>query len=150
MAYLKTYAELCAYFAALPTSVTELETIVVGSDEEEIALQNSRIAYPALRVDTPTIRYIDEDNTPRTRYTFSLFLGTNEPRKTNADENTALSAMEVLMRKVYKRLWTDADAGKFDLVLGDASGDAIRRWSADNVFGWMLTVNIDLYPDECS
>ena len=150
MAYYKTYIELCDYFAAMPTSVTELKSVVVGSDEEEISLQNSRIVYPCLRVDTPTIRYIDEDNTPRTRYRFTLFLGTNEPKKTNADENAALSAMEALLRKVYKRLWTDADAGLFDLVLGDAGGDAIRHWSADNLFGWMLTIDIDLYPDECA
>lgn len=150
MAYLKTYLELANYFKALPTTVTDLKSVTVGSDEEDLNQQNSRIVYPHLRVDTPEIVFRNDDETSVTRYTFRLYVLTNEPLKTNDEENLRLSQMATLAQKVHKRLWTDADLGKFDLITGDRAGDVVRRWSGDNVFGWWFSVVIELYVDECA
>lgn len=148
MAY-KTYIELATYFKGLTATVTEIKSVTVGSDEEDLGLQGSVILYPHLRVETPEIVFRNEDETMVTRYTFRLFVLTNEPRKTNEQENIVLSAMEQIVRKVIKRLWVDADAGLFDLITGDNPGDAVRAWSGDNVFGWWFQTVIDLYTDEC-
>lgn len=148
MAY-KTYIELATYFKGLTATVTEIKSVTVGSDEEDLGLQGSVILYPHLRVETPEIVFRNEDETMVTRYTFRLFVLTNEPRKTNEQENIVLSAMEQIVRKLIKRLWVDADAGLFDLITGDNPGDAVRAWSGDNVFGWWFQAVIDLYTDEC-
>lgn len=150
MPYLKTYLELATYFKALPTTVTDLKSVTVGSDEEDLNQQNSRIVYPHLRVDTPEIVFRNDDEISVTRYTFRLYVLTNEPLKTNDEENLKLSQMATLAQKIHKRLWTDADLGKFDLIAGDRAGDVVRRWSGDNVFGWWFSVVIDLYVDECA
>lgn len=149
MAY-KTYIELVNYFKGLPATVTDIKTVTVGSDEEMLDQQNSRIVYPHLRVDTPKVNYPNDDETMVTRYTFKLFVLTNEPKKTNEEENKALSEMEKIVRKLIKRLWVDADAGLFDVVTGDKEADAVRAWSGDNVFGWWVQVVIDLWTDECA
>lgn len=149
MAY-KTYIELVNYFIGLTTTVTALKSVVVGSDEDELNQQNSRIEYPHLRVDTPEITFRNEDENQVTRYTFRMYVLTNEPRNTNEDQNTKLSAMATLAQQIHKRLWTDADAGLFDLVWGDRQGDAVRAWSGDNLFGWWFSVVIDLYVDDCA
>lgn len=145
-----TYIELVEYFEAMPTSVTDLKSATVGSDEEDLNLQNSRIKYPHLRVDTPTLRFLHDTDSPVTRYELKIFVLTNEPKKTNAEENQALSDMEAIARKVIQQMWQDADAGDFDIVQGDKEGDAVRRWSGDNVFGWYWTVLVDLWTDACS
>lgn len=147
MAY-KTYIELVTYFQSMPTLVPEIKHVTVGNDEEDLNQQNSRILYPHLRVDTPVARYLNDDNNMEVRFTFRLFVLTNEPRKTNEEENAKLSSTELIVRKLIKRLWTDADAGLFDIVLGDKEADAVRAWSADNVFGWWVQVTIALW-DPC-
>lgn len=148
--YFKTYLELCNYWPTLTTSVPALKGVTVGADEEMLNQQNSRIQYPHLRVDTPEWSLVDDDDTPRTRYKFTLFVLTNEPKKTNAEANIKLSAMATLAQNILKQLYADADAGKFDLVLGDKNGDAVRQWSGDNDYGWWFNVTIDLFTDECS
>lgn len=146
----KDYSQLVTYFQGLTATVTELKSVTVGSDEEDLNLQNSRIVYPHLRVDTPEIKFLNDDENMVSRYTFRVYVLSNEPKKTNAEENAVLSSMEKICRKVIRRLWTDADAGLFDLITGEKSADAVRHWSGDNVFGWWWTVVIDLYTDECA
>lgn len=147
---MKTYYELCQYFQALAGDISGLASVVVGSDEDAIQQQGALVKYPMLRVDTPEIVFRNDDETSATRYTFRMFVLTNEPRKTNDEENKALSAMEVLAWRIVRRLWQDADEGDFDLIAGDKQGDAVRMWSADNVFGWWFTVNIELWTDDCA
>lgn len=149
MAFLKTYLELATYFEGLTASVTGLKGVTVGADEEMLNQQATRIVYPHLRVDTPEFRLVDDDDTPRTRYTFTMFVLTNEPSKTNREANIKLSAMATLCEQILKQLYEDADAGKFDLVTGEKQGDAVRQWSGDNLYGWWFTVVIELYSDEC-
>jgi hypothetical protein len=149
MAY-KDYSQLVTYFQGLTATVTELKSVTVGSDEEDLNLQNSRIVYPHLRVDTPEIKFLNDDENMVSRYTFRMYVLSNEPKKTNAEENAVLSSMEKICRKLIRRLWTDADAGLFDLITGEKPADAVRHWSGDNVFGWWWTVVIDLYTDECA
>lgn len=148
MAYYTAYSELVTYFKALPTSVTDLKSVTVGQDEEDLNLQNSQIQYPHLRVETPELRYLNEDQNMEVRYNFRLFVLTGEPLKTNDAANAALSSTELIMRKVLKRLWTDADAGLFDVIQGDKDADAVRAWSGDNVFGWWARVTLSLW-DPC-
>jgi len=149
MAY-KDYSQLVTYFQGLTATVTELKSVTVGSDEEDLNLQNSRIVYPHLRVDTPEIKCLNDDEKMVSRYPFRMYVLSNEPKKTNAEENAVLSSMEKICRKLIRRLWTDADAGLFDLITGEKPADAVRHWSGDNVFGWWWTVVIDLYTDECA
>lgn len=144
MAY-TTYIELVNYFKGLTATVTDLKSVTVGSDEEDLNQQGSRIDYPHLRVDTPEARYLNEDENMEVRFTFKLFVLTNEPEKTNEKENAKLSSTELILRKVLKRLWTDADAGLFDIIQGDKEADAVRAWSGDNVFGWWVQVTVGIW-----
>lgn len=146
----KDYIELVNYFKALPDTVTDLKSATVGADEEDLNQQNSRIRYPHMRVDTPEINYPNDDSEMVTRYSFQIFVLTNEPRKTNDEENKALSAMEKIVRKIIKQLWADADTGLFDMAPAEKDADAVRRWSGDNLFGWRFLVRIDLWTDECA
>jgi hypothetical protein len=146
-----SYAELEAYWLALPAQVPALKLVTVGRDEQALDNQTAPglVLYPHLRVDTPSITYLNDDEGEATRYTFQIFLlapeNTNMPRT----ENAVLSSMEQVLRSVYRRLWIDADAGLFDLVKGPAEGDAIRAWSGDNCFGWTMKIQIVLYVGEC-
>ena len=150
MAFLKTYLQLCGYFEALPTTVTDLKKVVVGADEEVLDMQTAQIQYPIMRVDTPEIRFMDEDDAPKTRYNFRVYVLSNEPKRTNDEANLVLSEMSTLCSKIIKQLYADADADKFDIVEGEKPGDAIRAWSGDNDFGWYFNLVIELYTDECA
>ncbi len=143
------YIHLVEYFLDLPSAIDELESVVVGSDEDTLDLQSARIKYPHMRVDTPEIRFINDDNNPATRYRFRCFVMTNEPKKTNTEENLRLSEMSALSSKIINQVYSDADCGSFDLILGDKEGDAIRAWSGDNTFGWWFYLTIELYTEEC-
>jgi hypothetical protein len=148
--FFKTYAELVTYFEGLTATVTGLNGVTVGADEELLDQQSSRIKYPHLRVDTPEIRFVNEDENMATQYTFRMYVMTNGPTKTNKEENQRLSDMARLCERLIRRLWQDADADKFDIIQGDKTGDAIRRWSGDNCLGWWFSITIQLYTDECA
>lgn len=149
MAY-KTYIELVNYFKALPTDITALKSVVVGSDEEELNQQSSQVQYPLLRVDTPEIVFRNDNDNQVTRFNFRLYVLTHDPLKTNAEENTKLSTMATLAQRIHKQLWDAADDGLFDMVTGDKQGDAVRHYSGDNVLGWWFPVVIELWVDECA
>jgi hypothetical protein len=147
--YFKTYIELVNYFQSIPTTITALKGVTVGSDEDVIEQQGTLINYPYLRVDTPEIVFMNDDENAATRYTFRMYVFSNEPAQTNGAENQVLSDMATLSRRIINKLYADADNGNFDLITGNKQGDVIRRWSADNCFGWWWNVVIDLYTDEC-
>lgn len=147
----ETYADLVDYFQTdMLAAVTDLKGVTVGADEEILNLQNSRIRYPHLWVETPDVGFRGTDHNPAKRFRFSLVVLTNEPAKTNAAANAALSAMLTLAEQVWAQLLADADAGDFDLVLDEAGGQPVRAWSGDNGYGWRLEpVSIDLPRCEC-
>lgn len=146
-----TYIELVQYFEGLPAVVTGLRQATVGSDEEELSIQTNRIQYPHLRVDTPEISFLNDDESPVTRYTFKIAVMTNVSVQTYPNENAALSDMEILIRRIYQRIIADADTTKaFWLPYGEKKSAPIRRWSGDNAFGWMMDIVIDLYTATCT
>lgn len=149
---LDTYSDLVSYFETLPTSVTALKGVTVGADEDVMNLQNSRIVYPHLLVDTPDATFARSlDDNPTTRYSFSLYLVTNEPLNTRPEANGRLSAMLRLAEQIWARIEADAeDEGLFDLVLADVGGQPIERWTGDNLYGWRIApVQIELPRCEC-
>lgn len=107
-----TYIELVQYFEGLPAVVTGLQQATVGGDEEELSIQTNRTQYPHLRVDTPEISFLNDDESPVTRYIFKIAVMTNVSVQTYPNENAALSDMEILIRSVYHRIITDADTTK--------------------------------------
>lgn len=147
---LSTYAQLVAYFEALPTVVSDLKGATVGNDESIEDLQNTRIRYPHLWVETPSVRFVGTDENPATRFAFDISVIANDPLRKPTDANTKLSQTLTILQGVWARLLQDADEGEFDLVLGDAEGDPIRAWSADNAYGWRLSVQLEVPRYECA
>ncbi len=144
-----TYNELVDYFEAMPSMIPGIKSVTVGADEEVLATQNSRIKYPHLWVETPMIRFTGTDENPATRFSLGLNLIAAEGYKTNPEANKRLSETLNLMTSLYAQLLADSDADLFDLILAPADGDPIRRWSADNAYGWRLELAIEIQRLEC-
>jgi hypothetical protein len=145
-----TYDQLVAYWKAIPTVVSDLKGATVGNDEAIEDLQNTRITYPHLWVETPDIRFVGSDVNPATRFQFSICVITNEGYRKPEEANKKLSQTLTILQSVWARLLVDGDNGLFDLILQDGEGDAIIAWSADNDYGWRLQVTIDLPRYECA
>lgn len=145
-----TYDQLVAYWKAIPTVVSDLKGATVGNDEAIEDLQNTRITYPHLWVETPDIRFVGSDVNPATRFAFSICVITNEGYRKPEEANKKLSQTLTILQSVWARLLVDGDNGLFDLILQDGEGDAIIAWSADNDYGWRLQVTIDLPRYECA
>lgn len=144
-----TYNELVAYFESIPTLIPGIKGVTVGADEDLISMQNTRIQYPHLWVETPGLRFVGTDENPSTRFDLALVLIRNDASKTNPAANARLSEMLNLMTMLWAQLLADADADLFDLNLGPATGEPIRRWSADNAYGWRLEIAITIQRLEC-
>lgn len=145
-----TYIELVDYFEAMPAQITGVRRVTVGSDEEELALQSNDIAYPHLRVDSPSLDFLAQRDNPKTRYTFQLAIMTNVDKQTDyRAENQALSDMEVLLRSIVQKMVADAADELFDLIDTGKKATPMRRYSGDNLFGWLMEVTLDLYTATC-
>lgn len=146
-----TLNELTAYWKAMPTHVPAIKMVTVGRDDEALNNQTAPglVNYPHLRVDTPTVVLGNDTESPTADFTYQIFLFAPVSGDNPDDENTMLSTMLTTLQAVYTRLWTDADAELFDLVLPNAEGEPIREWSGDNCFGWTLKIKIRLYTATC-
>lgn len=145
----ETYAELVAYFEALPDTITELKGATVGNDEALLEQQNTRIKYPHLWVESPEVVFSNKNASSVKRFDLALAVISNEPRRSAKDANTKLSEMLTLAEQVYEQLLTDSDAGLFDLIEKENDASSIRQWSADNCWGWRLEVSIEMPRCEC-
>ena len=150
MAY-TTYSELVTYFEAMPTVVTDLKSAIVGDDEEILNMQNSRVRYPVLWVETPEVVFAGLGDADRVkRFRFSLAVVENDAIKSNEKANAKLSDTLAVLEQVYARIIADADdPGNFTLVYKDEALDPIRRWSGDNGYGWRGSIEIEIERDEC-
>jgi len=145
-----TYDQLVAYWKAIPTVVSDLKGATVGNDEAIEDLQNTRINYPHLWVETPDIRFVGTDVNPATRFQFNIAVIINEGYRKADEANKKLSQALTILQSVWARLLQDGDEGLFDLILQDGEGDAIIAWSPDNDFGWRLQVVLEIPRMECS
>jgi hypothetical protein len=147
---LSTYIELVQHLEAYANSVTGLKTVTVGADEDTIGAQSSLIKYPHLRIDTPAPQLLDPEDNYRTRFNFVFSVLQNVPQPTNLNENQALSDTLEVLKAVHQRLISDSEDDYFDLILDNESAKEIRRYSADNLFGWYITFKIELYNKTCA
>lgn len=147
---LANYMALVQHLEAYANSVPNLKMVTVGADEEPLGRQSSTILYPHLRIDTPTVSFIDPEDNYRTRYAFVFAVLKNVPLSTNALENQALSDTLDVLRAVHLRLISDSNADYFDFILDNETAKEIRRYSADNLFGWNITFKIELYNKTCA
>jgi len=145
-----TYSDLVEYFEGFENVIPDLQMVRVGDDEAIIEFQNSQIKYPGLWVETPLVRFTDPGGVPAKRFRFALVTLWNEPKKTTQEANQKLSLALELMEVVYAKILNDAEiSDEFVLVLEDSDVDPVRRWSADNCFGWRTEVLIEIERCEC-
>lgn len=143
---METYADLVAYFENFPASLPAIRKAVVGDDEEIFSQQPLRAQYPMLWVETPEVLFAGDDDNPTTRFQFALVVFTNENQKTNQQANIELSEMLALLEQVYAKVYEDAAAptDTFSLILKNSQAAPVRRWSADNCYGWRLEITLEL------
>lgn len=146
---LETYAELVAYFEAMPTHVTALKGATVGDDEAILNMEASQIVYPHLWVETPAVRFTGLGDTPAKVFDLSMTVLLNEADKTNPAANAALSTALGIMERVYAQIFADEADGLFCVALRDEELEPIRRWSGDNGHGWRGGISIEMPRCEC-
>jgi hypothetical protein len=145
-----TYSDLIEYFEGFVNVIPDLQVVRVGDDEAIIEFQNSQIKYPVLWVETPSVRFTDPGGVPAKRFRFALVTLWNEPKKTTQEANQKLSVALELMEVVYNKILNDAENSDcFVLVLNDSDAEPVRRWSADNCFGWRMELDIEIERCEC-
>lgn len=144
-----TLAELTAYWLTMPSAVPALKGATVGLDYALLNQQSASIQYPHLRVDTPGITLIDPENDFRTRFSYTISVLVNVPVQDNARENAALSTTLEIIKEVYLQVYHDSTEDQFDLILQNASGFDVQRYSGDNDFGWTLKINLELTNKTC-
>ncbi len=146
----ETYDDLVGYWKTMPTLITEIKGVTVGSDEELLNQQNTRIKYPHLWVETPVVTFAGVGGIPVKRLAFAFTVFQNDNQKTNAAANAALSAMLGITEKIVAQLVHDSDEGDFTLVLNEEQEfEPTRQWSGDNCFGWRGYVVLELPRCEC-
>lgn len=144
------YSELITYWETMPSLISGIGAVRVGDDEAIVELQNTRITYPILWVETPTVRFVNPGGVPAKRFRFAIVVLINEPKKSTTEANTKLSNALEIMELVYAQVYNDAEAGDdFLLVLDDTDNEPIRHWSADNCYGWRMEIDIELERCEC-
>lgn len=146
---LETYDELVTYWKTMTTLIPEIKGVTVGSDEDLLTQQNTRIKYPHLWVETPVVTFAGVGGIPVKRLAFAYTVFQNDNQKTNVAANAALSATLALSEKIVAQLLSDSDGGDFSLVLNDEEFEPTRQWSGDNCYGWRGYVVLELPRCEC-
>ncbi len=146
---IETFSQMVAYWEAMPTHVTGLNSVIVGDEETTLESQNSRIKYPCLCLETPPVRFSGIGGVPTKVFDWKMSLVVNEPTRTNAEANRQMNDTLVIMERIVTRLMDDMDDGLFVVIMKDEQMEPMRRWSGDNGFGWEGTISIELPRCEC-
>jgi hypothetical protein len=143
-----SYEELCDYLSTF-TVVPGVKSVVIGDDEALMENMVSRIAYPVLWWETPDVSFTWSDDHPKTRFDLACAVVSNDNVKTAKNGNKILSDMLLTLQAVYAKIYEDAFGVRdFDIILKTNNAAPVRRWSADNAYGWRFEVSIELFRSE--
>lgn len=142
-----TLSQLEDFFADFPDTITELASVEFGDEAEILNRQNSRIKYPVMWVETPTVTFTHEP--AGVQYAFPISFLANVPRGAGAEERAARSAMLVLAQRAWARLVAGEAEGLFQFVRNEEEGDAILKYSGDNDTGWRFVARLVVGRDDC-
>lgn len=145
---MNTLAEIEAWLATFPTLVPTLKAVYFGDDEEIIEKHNSRVEYPFLWVESPTVNFLADP--PAKAFTFGLAFLNKVGKSDRRLQRKILSETLELAERVFARLEADAEASdEFSVSLAPAEGDPIVKWSNDNAAGWRFEVRIEVSRCNC-
>ena len=142
-----TLSQLEDFFADFPDTITELASVEFGDEAEILNRQNSRIKYPVMWVETPTVTFTHEP--AGVQYAFPISFLTNVPRGAGVEERLARSAMLVLAQRAWAKLVAGEAAGLFQFVRNEEEGDPILKYSGDNDTGWRFVARLVVGRDDC-
>ena len=138
------YEGFIEYLKALGEAHVDIESIVIGDYEDIITRERSDMVYPALWIETPTVRYIGDNDAVREIYQGAIVIlqnGSNMDPDIVAQnlKDTFVIAREFLFRiALYEN----------KMSITNKQLDAIATLGNDNDQGWRLSFDIEQEFDE--
>lgn len=142
-----TLSALVAYLTTFPTTIPEIKAVEFGDEEEILNRQNTRIQYPCLWVETPTVTLISEP--PGRLFAFGLTVLHNVPKDDNRMAIERRSQALDIAEKAWRKLEDDEENGLFQLESTRTEGDPIQKWSGDRDTGFRFEVRLITGREDC-
>lgn len=142
-----TLIELETYLATFSTAIPAIKAVEFGDEEEILNRQNSRIQYPCLWVETPTVTLIGEP--PGRLFVFALTVLCNVPKDDNRLARERRSEAIDIAEKAWRKLEDDEEAGLFQLDATRTEGDPIQKWSGDRDTGYRFEIRLTTGREDC-
>lgn len=134
-----------SYFSSIAVAHRELNYFAFGKDR----LLNENIAeteYPALMVEVPIIRPIQQGETYIDVYETNVFVLLKLPQITNANESNAFNSALSIIRDIRNRLITDRVVNtQLTSRVGRISPE--RNVGSANVVGYSFTLSVECSTD---
>jgi hypothetical protein len=133
------YGDFIQYIKDLGASHVDIQDIVIGDYEDIISRERSTIAYPCLWIETPSVRYTGDNDSPREIYEGAIVIlqnGSNQDPSIIADNlsSTFLIAREFLFRISLFENYMNINNRRLD---------AIATLGNDNDQGWRFSFEIE-------
>jgi hypothetical protein len=145
---IRTLADIQEYFRRLATISPDIQEFVVGDSEQILSLDRSKMDYPVLWLETPTIRW-DFDRVGSREYDFHIVILSNSPIDTWAYQQYILNQTAEITHWLLAKLKSDHADEVLQLSFS-ASSQPIVGYGHDHDYGWRTRLTIQAPMLSCA
>ena len=143
----QTLPDFIDYFRRLAAANVALAgSFVHGATGRIIAGSRSKLTYPCLWLETPTLGFEEKDGTAPLGKRRCAFVVLNKvPADSDAEQDAGWALAEAIALQVLSYLLKDRKARKFAFTLNEHGLEPVATLTVDNEIGWRLEFELAQY-----
>lgn len=146
---LSTLAEIQQYFKNIADQHPDIKGVVVGDSEQISSVDRSKLDYPVLWLETPTVSWKMGQNARR-NYDFYFVVLWNSSTDNWDHQQYILNQTLIITEQILSKIREDFADEILMLSSNSAASDPILGYGHDHDYGWRTRISIDGYMITCA
>ena len=145
---ISTLAELNAYLFNIGEQHPDINEVIIGDSEQILAIDRSKINYPCLWIETPSVNWHFGNNPDRNYQLFFVVLE-NTAIDNWAHQQHILDRCLTITEHILAIFQSDHEVGNIRLDRPSADSSPILGYGHDNDYGWRTQLSVKGLLSSC-
>jgi hypothetical protein len=144
-----SYAEIITYLSRLGELHPRIGTIVVGDSEQVLSVDRSKVQYPLLWIETPSVSWQFSENTKK-QFDINIVVLSNAPTDAYQHQQYILHLTLDITEQIIAKLKHDHENNIIRLERFTATADPVLGYAHDHEFGWRTGLVLRATASPCA